>query len=220
MNNSVNQELSDKNYNSINTLPFFLTGLLLLIGAFLPSYSVWGFNIWGEYNHPSTSLIIILSLIVTLMFGYKPIQNNVNNLIDSLINFFDKIHKVIVSLIVSTGILWLFIALRSKALIYGDGYSMVDSFTAATGTELVGQEMLQFLSIYSYRWLSGIIMNNFNTTPELSIGIINAIGGLIGFWGVYFLSKRLTDNKTSKLILFFILLRRGNILLFFVHIEN
>lgn len=220
MNNSGNQELSDNNYNSINTLPFFFTGLLLLIGVFSPSYSAWGFNIWEEYNHTSASLIIIFSLVVTLLIGYKPVQNNVNNLIESLINFSDKIHKVIVSLIISTGFLWLFIALRSKALIYGDGYSMVDSFTAALGTELVGQEKLQSLSIYFYRWVSSIIINNFDTTPELTIGIINAIGGLIGFWGVYFLSKILTDNNTSKFILFFILLSSGATLLFFGHIEN
>ena len=220
MYNSDKTEPVDQKYSSIHTLPFVLSGLLILIGSFLQIYSTWGFNIWGEFSKAFSSLIIISGRVIILLTTYKPIGNYVNNLILSVFHLTEKFPKVITFPIVSTGILWLFLAFRSKALIYGDGYYMVDSLTATINTELVGQERLQFLSIYIYRWLTGIIMNNFNTTPELTIGIINGIGGLIGFWGIYFLSKRITVNRTDKLLLIFIMLSSGATLLFFGHIEN
>jgi tetratricopeptide (TPR) repeat protein len=92
--------------------------------------------------------------------------------------------------------------------------------TAPLGTELIGKENLQILSINFYRILSEIIISYFNSTPEITLGIINIIGGIVCFWGLYFLAGRLSAVKNTRLLIFFSALASGATLLFFGHIEN
>jgi tetratricopeptide (TPR) repeat protein len=57
-------------------------------------------------------------------------------------------------------------------------------------------------------------------SPAEIFGLVNAVGGMFGFWGLYRISRLITANTASRAFIFLGAATSGAVILFFGHIEN
>jgi len=210
----------DSGISIIQILPFIITALLLLIGSLIPVYATWGFNIWGGHSPSFTLPLLLFSIILILSAAFKPIAIFYKNITQKLISIIERIPNLLSFTIISIGMLCIFLLFRSQAMVYGDGYLILQYLSQDVTADITGKNLLQFSSIMINRLLISGLTGMFDITNDFALAIVNSIGGLVGFWGLYCIAGKLAEDKATKYLIFFSALTSGATLLFFGYIEN
>ncbi|MDD4050525.1 MAG: tetratricopeptide repeat protein [candidate division Zixibacteria bacterium] len=131
-----------------------------------------------------------------------------------------NINRVVLVGLVSALLLFLFIYWRSRALFYGDGFLVLEYLSSSHDAVISGKNLTQLLSILSFRFFLPLLTQALHARPEIVMAVINALGGVVGFWALYAISKRLTDDPIRGRFLFCGMLTSATVILFFGYIEN
>jgi Flp pilus assembly protein TadD len=204
----------------IYLIPFFTIPIIHISGAVFPGYNTWGFNYWSLFDLRLSLSILLLSCLLMIpaisanirkMFGL--IFARPTRLLKNLNPYFSR-------LLISIALICLFFFLRSRAHIYGDGYLILSFLSPGGDTTIGGQHYLQLLSIFLYRLTLPLLANLTGLTIEESFGLINALGGVVGFWGLYGIARRLTSDSHRRIFLLGTALTSGATIMFFGYIET
>lgn len=208
------------NFTGIFLLPFLATLILFALGALTKSYWAWGFNhlsllppLWG---------ISALSLAAILML--PPISSRSGSALHSFLaknSFEDSQHRRwIAAILVSVTLICLFFFLRSRSLVYGDGFLVLKTVSPDGVLSLEHQNSLQAASLVLLRFIVGVFERVLSISPVISLALFNSLGGVVAFWGIYGIARDLTPDRDRKLFLLTSGLTSGATILFFGYIEN
>ena len=198
-------------------MPFLI---IHMAGAVFPGYNTWGFNYWALFDLRLSLSILLLSCLLMI----PPISANIRKIFGLIftkpIRLLKNLNPCFSRLFVSIALLCLFFFLRSRAHIYGDGYLILSFFSPGGDTTIGGQHYLQLLSIFFYRLTLPLLTNLTGLTIEESFGLINALGGVVGFWALYGIARRLTSDSHRRAFLLGAALTSGATVMFFGYIET
>ena len=215
-----------KNKNSTNTLEsFLLLGfisviVLHLIGGFWHSYYSWGFSYWSVIPNNFT-IVCLLGSLGSLVFVYTMRYKIKANIFDSVqFKKKPKLITILVSLVSTILIGFILFLFRSKAHVYGDGYLLIDNVLLLENMLAKTKNYMELLTIFTYYFLTVSVQEISTFSTEVVIGLLNSIGGVVGFWGIYKIAGLLSRNLKEKLFFIVISLSSASIILFFGYIEN
>ena len=201
------------------TTPFLAVVLMHIFGWLFPGNATWGFSFWSEVN-PAVAICVFVASILLLI---PPITRYVARqlrILDIFARLIKRTGKAGALVLLSAAMLLIFYYFRSKALVYGDGFTVLNE---ADGTEpiiLLFQYKFQILSIYFYRYAFYFFKDLTGLEPQQLYSLINAVGGVLGMWALVRISGQITSHKTSRVFVFVGSLTSASVLLFFGYIEN
>ena len=220
---SKKKTTSDRTSNKAEYLalvPFWTVLLALLIGSFQKSYYCWGFSTWNVISSGLAVSTLVGGLVVMLLLPASPIKNVLDRAFERISVIFDRIPRLISVTLISIFLFFLCYLMRSKALVYGDGFLMLGIFSAPASSEISGQGYVQILSTIFNRSLIELSTTYLDIGAEKVLAIINIMGGIAGFWAMIGIIRKLADDPSRRIFLFFAAISSGATLLCFGHIEN
>jgi len=201
-------------------LPFF--GILIVygIGAFVSAYWTWGFNYLSVF--PPAWAIVALLIAGFLMLPPVALQFSLflQRMQSSTAATNSRYKRTLAVLLVSASLFCLFYLLRSRALVYGDGYLLLGSISPGGELALREQNSLQAFSLILIRAFVAFLDRTWSIQAAESLAIFNSIGGAAGFWAVYRIARTMTENWDRRLFLMAGAFASGSVVLFFGYIEN
>ncbi len=201
-------------------LPFVTSAVVMVVGGLWASYWTWGFS-WLAILTP-TQIAAIAGVACVLML--PSVSSAFAGLLHAARQWVgaEKSRSVRYSLalLASAALFCLFYFLRSRALIYGDGYLFLGSVSPGGELELIDQNKLQALSLILIRSLVGFLNRTWSIEAVNSLAMFNAVGGVVGFWAIYRIAGALTKDWDRRLFLIAVSLTSATIVLFFGYIEN
>ncbi len=200
----------------------FLSLIVLhIIGGFWHSYYSWGFSYWSVF--PTNIIIIfgVLSIVVLLTTYY--LRSKITLDFTDRLQFTNKsiILKIILYSFILTLTAFILYYFRSKAHVYGDGYSILDFCSTKSPLEISGQIYLQLLSVYWHQFIFKVLSMFSFFDKENIFALANVLGGIISLWALWSISNVLfRDNYGKRNFVFITTLSSASIILFFGYIEN
>jgi len=212
---------SSKNKNSLSILWLFsIIVLLHLVGAIFPEYYTWGFNYWGLFPLPLAIGILILAFILLTPPVVGLVGRFCERFITALSRFQDK-SNLWLSGVVATIILFiLFYIFRSRALVYGDGFMVLDNQTNLEKTFEFGVYYMKPLVVLFHREAYRILSSFLPYSPDVILGLINIFGGLVAFWALFRIAFLLASERFTRWFVILGTLTSGTVILFFGYLEN
>ncbi len=207
------------NQNALTT-PFLVVVVLLFAGSFCPGRLTWGFSQWSLW---ALSIVAVVFIAATAMLVPKIARIIAVALafpVRLVVGLFHRVGKPISVILISVAVTGALFVWRSRALAYGDGYTILNDTAGGEDVVLLNQYYLQVLSVYfnhyAYQGLSAIL----DWTPQEKFGLINAIGGMVGLWAIFSIARQITVDATSRAFVIIGALSSASVVLFFGYIEN
>ncbi len=200
-------------------IPFFMLMVLQLLGWLWPGSYTWGFSFWNVVN-PSVAVAVFA---VGVLLLYPRFGDGIGSVItkkilqDTHLRSSIRPLAIVASSVVMVVVLYL---LRSKALVYGDGYSVLTDASDTEGVVLFNQYYVQIVALYFHHYLIRFFTSWTTMTPEQIYALANAIGGMLGLWAIVRISGQITSSRASKLFVMIGALSSGSVILFLGYIEN
>lgn len=200
--------------------PFYAILVMYIIGAIWPKYVTWGFNYWSLFDLRLSLPLLGVAILLMTPYVSTTIWLPLRTLFNKLSQLLSGLNNFLVVAIVSGVLFHLFFLFRSRALVYGDGYQIISLFSPKGDAAIGAQLYFQAFSIHLYKLVLPLLTSLFNISIENALAIINALGGVVGFWALYAISGRLTSQMCRKVFLLCSALTSGSVVLFFGYIET
>ncbi len=114
----------------------------------------------------------------------------------------------------------LFVWFRSRAPIYGDGFTVVsDSLSPLLAPPDSYHEAIKIVPVLLYRLGGTLLTKQLHLDANLSAGIVSSLGGVAGFWGLWRIVRSVSRDVGQSVTLMSIGLAGGCTVLFFGHLE-
>ncbi|UCE25287.1 MAG: tetratricopeptide repeat protein [Candidatus Zixiibacteriota bacterium] len=201
------------------TTPFLAMVLLQLVGFFFPGSGTWGFNYWSLVDPVAVSVVFAGAILLLI----SPVTRTTSGLFGKLAvvgEFFRGPARFVLVVLLSIGITAILFYFRSKALIYGDGYTILNDTVDSTTVVLYRQYYLQPLAVYFHHYLFHMINGLEILSGEEIYALINAVGGMVGVWALVRITGQLTGDSTTRVFLLLAALTSSSTILFFGYVEN
>ena len=216
-NNPIDSKRPLKDWQLI--VPFALIMLLQVIGALVNNNNVWGINLWSVY--PLWAIIVVTGVYALLSVPAISLQSIavaeravpvVKQVIDRMPRW---VNWVIITAMFAS-LAWL---LRSRALIYGDGFVVVSI------SERPFEHAFVTLHDY-YRPLTILIQQGSHylgyfgiDSRETIFWIMRVAEGVFGWLGLVRLVRAVTSDPQSRAVIFLTALTAGSIVLLLGWVE-
>ncbi len=219
-NKSIKSKMDGNLRDRYLLIGFLSIVLLHILGGFWHSYYSWGFSYWSVLPNNLTRLFGFIAL--SSLFLVYTFRNKVK------LNFIDNFQtenksqpiKLLFSISITLFVGFVLYFFRSKAHVYGDGYSILEFCSTDASIELIDQYRLQFLAVYWHQFMFKLLSPFSYFDKEKIFALTNVVGGLVGLWGVYKIAGLLARNARERLFFIVISLSSASIILFFGYIEN
>ncbi|UCG62578.1 MAG: hypothetical protein JSV52_04635 [Candidatus Zixiibacteriota bacterium] len=217
---SGDRQLSTRQLNSyVLTLPFLAVVVLHLIGWLFPGRMTWGFDFWSLVS-PGVAAAVFLAAVVLLI---PPVTEWAAKILAEVGRFYKRVgvtNKLVLFAFVSILMGGVFYFFRVRALVYGDGYTLVSDITDSESFTFHFQYKFQILAVYFYRYVCPIISDHLSISIEKAYALINAVGGVAGLWAIVRISGQITSSQTSRAFVLLGALSSASVILFFGYVEN
>lgn len=172
--------------------------LLHIIGGYWHSYSSWGFSYWSTLDE--NTIVILGALAIISLFLVYMFRNKIQlNFLEKLqINLDSKPLEILSLTIASICLYLLFYFLRVKAFVYGDGFLILEHALSMENIFLESKNYMEILTIFSYYIIITISQKFGIYSNELTLGVFNSIGGVVGFWALLKIVGLLSQNQKEK----------------------
>ncbi|MFH2054680.1 MAG: hypothetical protein ABIJ61_01865, partial [bacterium] len=194
--------------------------LLQVAGIFLPNYLCWGFTFWQEFGR-GLALGLLVAILVILV---SPIGRGIAAALSAVGSALKKIIAILprsVSLVLGAAVLLLiFYTLRSRALVYGDGYMVVDSFTLLDVKVELGTYFMKPLVLLWHRLWYAIISSLTSLAAADIVSLVTAAGGVVGVGAIWRIAGILSDNRRTQYLILAGGLTSAAVVLFCGYVEN
>jgi len=216
------KQIAFKENSGLDTLFIFLFIIIILhlAGAISQSIYAWGFNFWSLMNLSVAVGLLTLALVLGIPRISDAIGRGLSGLFAPPLDLFRKTPPVVNYVIVTLILLGLFYVFRSRALVYGDGYLVLEYHTGLDNPFDFSANFMKPLVVLfhraAYKLLSGII----DTAPVNVLSMINVAGGVVAFWALYQITRFLGRDSYERRLLLVGVLTCGTVILFFGYIEN
>ncbi|MFZ5981201.1 MAG: tetratricopeptide repeat protein [Candidatus Zixiibacteriota bacterium] len=198
----------------------FVIVVLHIAGAISQSQYAWGFNFWSLMNLAAALSLLLSALVLGTPFIADRIGRGAAVIVGSLMRSYRKIPVSINYIIVTLILAFLFYWFRSRALVYGDGYLILEYHTTLDKPfDFAANFMKPLVVLFhrtAYRLLSALIA----TSPENLLAMINVVGGVTAFWALYRTARLLGRESDDRRFFLIGVLSCGSVVLFFGYIEN
>lgn len=202
---------------------FRLLGALILVhlvGAFLPVTTAWGFNYWNLAPLP----VAVGLLLVALVLLVPPVSERVSRLFGSLVSkvaaFLKNKNRYLTGLAGLAFAFALFYIFRSEAHVYGDGFTRLEGYAVKDGAIIYDKLFLEVGSIVLPHYVYRLLDYLFGLSPEHVYALVTSLGGMVGVWALYAISRLLAEKNLERWFIFLGTLTSGAVILFFGYIEN
>jgi len=219
MNNKSNETSSaPESTSKFNLLIAILCGLLILahfLSSFFPKSRLWGINhlayfpLWVRLVFTIPGLLILVPLV----------NSRVYKLLEQILSFFQRIlpkREVLAASLLAVIAMFFFWLLRTRTHFLGDGPLLIGQIEQGT-LAVKGSEPLEVVS----HLLVFNFLRLFSTpSGETVYGALSIFGGGIFAFFLFFLAKALAEERTDRLVVFFILIFSGATELFLGYAEH
>jgi len=212
-------EHSKQNNQFILAAPFGAVVLLHVVGCLFPGSTTWGFSCWSLTDPAVSAGVLGLALLLL----WPGITRSVAGLIEPgqrRLSQLGGAGRRIVTTLVLLLVAVLLYTFRSKALVYGDGYTVLSDASESENVTFHLQYYFQVLSVYFYHFLLKFATDLTAVAPERIYALANVAGGVIGLWALLGISKQIASTTSSRVFIAITGLSSASILLFFGYIEN
>jgi tetratricopeptide (TPR) repeat protein len=196
------------------TDPIWIGAALLLAlhmaAAWLPNATTWAFNYWSAL--PLGARIGLFAVLLALMT--PPAARRIGAVLPRGRGArWAGVGALIVAAV-------LMVVFRSRALAYGDGYSVLAAIRDSDVPKLIGNLLLQPLDIYSHWIAYKFVLLPLGGTLELTYALIGALCGVFSMLAIVRLARALTNNPAQRAFLVGCALCSGAVYLWFGHVES
>jgi tetratricopeptide (TPR) repeat protein len=211
---------------SANTKPFYVLASFItiiglhLIGTLYPGYATWGFNYWSLFSLPVALGLLVLALMLLIPTVSVLVTNFLSSVlapIDSFLRSWNRMVLISSLSLLLFGLLYIF---RSRAHVYGDGFMVLATQTDIEKPFELNVYFMKPLVVLFHRFAFHMLSFIIPAAPENIFAIINAVGGVLGVWALYRISRLLSSHRASRWFIFFAALISGAVVLFFSYLEN
>ncbi|PWB71422.1 hypothetical protein C3F09_07895, partial [candidate division GN15 bacterium] len=155
------------------------------LGALVSAYWTWGFSWLGTLPPVWVVAVLLIAGFPTL----PPVSSRLAKLMlrsqRKNLSATRSPSKILVVALVSAVLFALFYLLRSRSLVYGDGYLLLASVSPGGELALEAQNSLQASSLIAIRNFVSLLDNLWSVPPANSLAIFNCVGGVAGCWAIY-----------------------------------
>ncbi len=201
-------------------LPFVAIILLQLLGLILPAGLGWGFNFWRLIPTPGNIIILAAALCLMIPAVNRSITAFATQLVQPLAQAIRRLPAVVMIAITTPVLFAVFYIFRSRALVYGDGYIVLESHTNLAQPIDLALFFMKPLSVLFDRTVFGILTSIIDASPEHLLALIKTGGGVLGFWALCFIARLLTNRLSARWLIVIGALTSGAFMLFWGYIEN
>lgn len=201
---------------------FVLVVAVHIIGFTFGGYYFWGVGIWHglpTWVFAAAVCLVFISLsLAQKTYWVEVIAHNV--LSDKRIPPPRTIARFAVNFLVLAAVSFMAYILRSRSLLYGDGYAAVES-TTRTWNDLFqsAHEWLKPLSVALYKISYDLSHTVFGLDHTTTFAICSSVGGAIGWMGILRLVRAIAHDPTERFFLLVSVFTSGAILIFIGHVE-
>ncbi|UCD64953.1 MAG: tetratricopeptide repeat protein [Candidatus Zixiibacteriota bacterium] len=190
------------------------------LGCILPASVAWGFNYWSLIDTRVALAGLVLALVMALwpVFGRKPAAEAPPAAAQP--RRWPRPARAGLVVTVSALMVAALFLLRSRALVYGDGYAVLDHAAGAGDATVYDQYFLQILAAYFHRGAYLFLNGLFSLSSEHAYALVNSIGGMLGLWAIYRLAGQIATCLSSRLFIAVGAMTSASVILFFGYIEN
>lgn len=198
--------------------PFSIVILLHALGVLFPSHATWGFNFWSVFDSSVALVVLGIVLLLTLPPIARVFTRSATVAIDRL-NLAFRQHCIFMG-IGAVLVVWAVLyALRSQALIYGDGYEVLRQSSEAAGLfEGLADVLMHPLSVVASR-IAVLLGSQLGLSSSQALGLLNSLAGAVGVAALFCISRLLFNDTKKTALLFLISLTGGTTILFAGHVE-
>lgn len=210
---------SADSYPILLLLPVCLLAVLQIIGYAFPSIHTWSFSGWSALGLVPLLTTILLLVLMAVPSIAAAVTSALTSLAEAATNSGRSV-KVISIIVISILLFSLFVAFRSRAPIFGDGFGIVWNSTLPLFSHLDStHELFKPLTVMLYRIGGTIFSKDLNWDDQLSCGLVSCVGGVVAFWGLWRLSRSLRSKSDEAIALMAAGLASGCTVLLFGHLE-
>ena len=211
---------SNQNIEQATLVLFIVLISIHIVGAFWHSYYSWGFSYLSVLPKSLSLTFGVIVLAVVCLLYFKRISLNKNCSPQQYLDDNSRLNSILWSTVCSVILLSLFYFFRSKAHIYGDGFTVLELSSTEESLEIIGQHKLQLLAVYFHNSIYNLLSSFSFLNAEKIFALTNIVGGLIGYWAIYKISEILSRSKIEQIFYVIISFSSVSVILFFGYIEN
>ncbi len=199
--------------------PFAAVVLLQLVGRLFPGSSTWGFSYWSLIDGAVVACVFVGAIILLIPSVAKATSKAFGR-VKPVGGIFRRLGWPVLVVLISVGMATVLFYFRSKALIYGDGYTVVSDTADLPSVVLHHQLYFQSLSVYFHYYFFHLIDGFGSLTSEEIYALINVVGGTVGLWAIFRISGQLTTDRVTRAFILLGALTGSSVILFFGYVEN
>ncbi|MEW6412326.1 MAG: hypothetical protein AB1483_07615 [Candidatus Zixiibacteriota bacterium] len=211
--------LGQPNHNILTT-PFMVVVALYFAGSFFPGRLTWGFSYWSLWPLPVAVGAFVIAAIMLRPGVANPIALLLGRVCHPAAAMTGKVKKPVSMVLLFAAAVLVLFYFRSRGLVYGDGYAVLNDTTSGDDVVLLDQYYLQILAVYfnhyAYAFLDAVVP----WTAQDKIALIKAVGGAVGLWAIFRIARQITTDGVSRAFVTVGALSSGSVILFFGYIEN
>jgi cytochrome c-type biogenesis protein CcmH/NrfG len=184
--------------------------LLHFITSLWPGVAFWGIDYWSEFPLPYRIVILVAGLLL----AFPSVGARISAWVTG-------VQRPRVAVFVATGVLaGLMIVFRSRALAYGDAYSILAVIRNPEIPQLIGNLRFQPLDLYLHWTVFQYIVSPLGGTVELTYAMLGAICGVAGIAAIVRIARAVTTDRSQRLFVVMCGLTSGCVFLWFGHVES
>ena len=202
---------------------FRLLGALVLVhlvGAFLPVTIAWGFNYWNLAPRLMAAGLLLAALGLLVPTVSEKVSQWFGFLVSKVAAFLKNKNRYPTGLLGLAVAFALFYIFRSEAHVYGDGFTRLEGYAVKDGSIIYDKLFLEVGSIILPHYIYRLLDNLFGFSPEHVYALVTSLGGVVGVWALYAVSRLLAEKNIERWFIFLGTLTSGAVILFFGYIEN
>ncbi|MFZ5979694.1 MAG: hypothetical protein ACOYVF_03600, partial [Candidatus Zixiibacteriota bacterium] len=206
----------------VHPLQWLLASVILiyLFGTLLPVHFTWGFNIWSVFPAPTALSVLILAALLMIIPVRSRFHMKYEGLKQSAYAYLLKNNRYFNLILLSLGLFVIFYIFRSRALVYGDGYLVLSYLTAPEYSFDINTFFMKPLEVLLQRGIFSLLSGFISTAPENIPAIVNAVGGVSGFWALNRIARTITGRDNNHWVIMTGFLGSASVVLFFGYLEN
>jgi len=163
-------------------------GAVHLLTSFSPGISTWGIDYWSSF--PVAARFVFAAVLA--LFFLPPVARVAQAATDYVRQ------RVWYLVLCGAGLVALFVVLRSRVHVYGDGYSFVGYFAGGRLPDFSNQLGTQALDLIAHWAVYRAIVMPLGGPVETSYVILGAIAGLLSIWAIVRIARVLCTGRDAR----------------------